>query len=592
MEDPSQPNALDMTTQEIRDIFINFFKERGHKYMPPSSLVPEGDASVLFTTAGMQQFKPYYTQPELAPSKRLCSIQPSFRTSDIEEVGDNRHLTSFEMLGNFSFGYQPDSASDEKTGPYFKELAIRYAYDLLFRAFKLDPSRAYATVYAGKPGVPRDEESAQIWRSLGITDVRYEGDDNFWGPTGDEGPCGPTTEIYVDDIEVWNLVFNQFYCDQDKNLTPLPYMGVDTGSGLERLTAVIQGKAEVFETDLFAPFIEKVGQLSRHSNDTDRSARIIIDHLKSSLLLISEGVRPSNKHQGYILRRLIRRMAINVQFLELQENWLHELSELIISSYEPLYPKLREQSQTISDVLIEELTKFNHTLALGLKEYEKAKEQLNGSTTIPAEVAFQLFDTFGFPIELTEELAIKDDLTVDRSGFDERFKAHQETSRGGSGGIFKGGLADHEPQTIKHHTAHHLLLAALRQVLGTHVFQRGSNVTSERLRIDFSHPEKVTPEQLAEAERLVNEAITQDLEVRREEMPRDEAEKLGALAEFGAKYGDTVTVYTILNKDGSVFSREFCGGPHVNRTSEIGIFSVLKEEASSAGIRRIKASAK
>lgn len=561
--------------------------------MPPSSLIPEGDASVLFTTAGMQQFKPYYTKPELAPSPRVCSIQPVIRTTDIEEVGDNRHLTQFEMLGNFSFGYQDIAAQDvDSPTPYFKDVAIQLAFELITKKFKIDLSRIYVTVYQGNPerGIPRDETSAEIWQSLGIRDIRYFGDeDNFWGPTGSEGPCGPTSEIYVDDIEVWNLVFNEFYCDADGKLTPLEYKGVDTGSGLERMAVVLQNKKEVFETDLFAPIINTIEELADKDKYLEKSARVIADHLKASMFLIADGVRPSNKAQGYILRRLIRRTLINSNLIGLPQDKLSHIVEAIYQSYSQDYDRLAAEYGMIQLVLNEELAKFAKTLQVGLKEFEKIKKANEASQAIPTEAAFKLFDTFGFPFELTAELAEKDGYTIDREAFNERFKAHQDVSRAGQDQVFKGGLADHEPQTIKHHTAHHLLLAALRQILGDHVYQRGSNVTAERLRIDFSHPEKMTPEQLTEVEELVNQKIGENLEVRREEMPREQAEQLGAMAEFGAKYGDMVTVYTVFNQDGSVFSREFCGGPHVNRTGELGPFKILKEEASSAGIRRIKA---
>jgi alanyl-tRNA synthetase len=578
-----------MTSSEIRQKFITFLQERGHTLVPPSSLVPEGDVSVLFTVAGMQQFKDYYTSPELSSSPRVCSVQPVVRTVDIEEVGDNRHLTLFEMLGFFSFGYRAGESQDEKSAtPYFKEVAIKQAYDFYFKELGLSMDRSYVTVYEGNDKVAKDEESAGIWKKLGVPEdkIRYEGDDNFWA-LGPGGPCGPTTEIYVDDIEVGNVVFNQYFMEMDGSLRPLDYMGVDTGLGLERIAVVTQGKKEVFETDLFAPILELIQSLADNDKFQDKSARVIADHLKASMFLIADGVRPSNKAQGYIVRRLIRRSAVNAQMIGIDFQELGQIVAKIHELYSPDYDRLNAEYGLINLVLSEELQKFNKTLQMGLKEFEKAKQ--GGGNDIPAETAFKLFDTFGFPIELTQELAEKEGLAVDKAAFDERFKAHQETSRSGSDQVFKGGLADHEPTTIRHHTAHHLLLAALRKVLGEHVFQRGSNVTGERLRIDFSHGDKVTPEQLAQVEAIVNEAIAEDLEVKREEMPKAEAEKLGALAEFGAKYGETVTVYTILNKDGSVFSREFCGGPHVIRTSEIGVFSVLKEEASSSGVRRIKA---
>ncbi len=580
-----------MTSQQIRQQFLDFFQKRGHTLMPPSSLVPEGDASVLFTTAGMQQFKPYYTEPHLAPSARLCSIQPSFRTSDIEEVGDNRHLTMFEMQGNFSFGYQMgQDPAQTAVAAYFKETAIELAYEYLFEVLAIDKARAYVTVYQGSPekNIPRDEQSAAIWQRLGITDIRYEGDDNFWGPTGSEGPCGPTSEIYIDDIEVWNLVFNQYYADSQGRLTPLKHQGVDTGSGLERMAIVLQGKKEVFETDLFAPILAQLKTMTDQSYQ-EKPARIIADHLKAAMFLIADGIRPSNKAQGYVLRRLIRRAVINAQAISLPDQNIPSLIKLIVDHYQDPYQQLATHHATIVAVISEEIIKFNRTLQIGLKEYEKTKQANQQQKQFPADQAFKLFDTFGFPLELTIEMAERDGFNIDKAAIDERFKSHQQVSRAGQDQVFKGGLADHEPQTIKHHTAHHLLLAALRQVLGDHVHQRGSNVTAERLRIDFSHPEKMTPEQLEQVEAIVNQKVSQDLEVQHQEMPKAEAEQLGAQAEFGAKYGETVSVYTILNQDGSVFSREFCGGPHVNRTSELGSFKILKEEASSAGIRRIKA---
>lgn len=581
-----------MTSQQIREEFINFFKERGHSHLPPSSLVPEGDQSVLLTTAGMQQFKPYYTQPELSPTPRICSIQPSLRTSDIDEVGDNRHLTMFEMLGNFSFGYRSGSAQNiNSPTPYFKEVAIRLAYELVVNKFKIDLSRIYVTVYEGDQNkqIPRDDESAEIWKSLGMRDIRFVGADNFWGPTGSDGPCGPTTEIYVDEIEIWNLVFNEYYCAPNGKLTPLQYKGVDTGLGLERMAIILQKKREVFETDLFAPIIKSIKEKANSKLYSEHSARIIADHLRAAMFLIADGVRAGNKAQGYVLRRLIRRMAINCNAISLELKDIHSVMQQIHSLYSPDYDSLTAEYGLIELVLKEELEKFNQTLATGLKEYEKLKEINKDSRTITGADTFKLFDTFGFPVELTHELATKDGYKIDPAAFDREYKQHQETSRAGLDKIFKGGLADREPATIAHHSAHHLLLAALRQVLGAHVFQKGSNINSDRLRLDFSHPEKVTSEKLQEVEAMVNEAIASNLKVVKEEMPRTQAEKLGALAEFGAKYGETVTIYTIHNEDGSIFSREFCGGPHVENTGQLGVFSILKEESSSAGVRRIKA---
>ncbi len=587
-----KPNNF-MTSREIRQQFIAFLEKRGHILMPPSSLVPEADPSVLFTSAGMQQFKTYYAQPELAPASRVCTIQPSFRTSDIEEVGDKTHLTLFEMLGFFSFGYKPGAfESTHSPTPYFKRVAIEQAYDYYFKELKIDMARAYITVYAGNPArnIPKDEESGMLWQALGVPEdkIRFV-DDVFWGPTGDEGPCGPSTEVYVDDVEVGNVVFNQYYAAVDGSLSELEYQGVDTGLGFERIAIIMQGVNDVFGTDLFAPIIEKIKQLVKPEQYNEQAARIIADHLKATLFLVADGVRPSNKAQGYILRRLIRRSVVNANMMQLPPDKFSEIMEAAYQIYVQDYDRLAAEYGLVQLVLNDEVTKFSRTLQVGLKEYEKIKQLHASDKLIPTDVAFRLFDTYGFPIELTTELAAKDGYHLDRQAFDERFKAHQQTSRAGLDRVFKGGLADQEPQTIKHHTAHHLLLAALRQILGNHAVQRGSNVTSERLRIDFSHPDKLSTEQLTQAEALVNQAISNDLEVRHEVMPKAEAEKLGALAEFGAKYGDQVSVYTIYNKDGSVFSREFCGGPHVQRTSELGRFKILKEEASSAGVRRIKA---
>ncbi len=583
-----------MTSSEIRRQFIHFMKERGHTYMPPSSLVPEADPSVLFTTAGMQQFKSYYTEPKLAASPRMCSIQPSFRTSDIEEVGDATHLTLFEMLGYFSFGYRPGTTEAEHSStPYFKRVAIKLAYEFYFDILKVSQERVYVTVYEGDEtrGIVRDDESAAIWQELGLATakIRFAGADNFWGPTGNEGPCGPTTEIYIDGVEVGNVVFNQYYSSLEKKLTPLEYQGVDTGLGLDRMAIVLQKVGNIYETDLFRPIIMAIKSQSNIEKYDERAARIVADHLKAAIFLIADGVRPANKAQGYILRRLIRRLYLNATTLGLDQSQLLPIIEVIYQNYVVDYDRLAAEYGLTQIVLGEEIDKFNRTLEVGMREFEKVKKMHADDKVMPTETLFKLFDTYGFPIELTKELAEKDGFKVDITAFNERFKAHQETSRAGLDRVFSGGLADHEPQTVKHHTAHHLLLAALRQVLGTHVFQRGSNVTAERLRIDFSHLDKVEIEQLKMVEAIVNQAITDNLEVERQEMPRAEAEKLGALAEFGTKYSDRVTVYTIHNKDGSVLSREFCGGPHVSQTGELGLFSIIKEAASAAGVRRIKA---
>lgn len=546
-----------MSSAEIREQFLKFFEARGHKIVPSSSLVPENDPSVLLTSAGMQQFKPYFTGAANAEqdfgSKNTCSVQKCFRTSDIEEVGDERHLTFFEMLGNFSFG------------GYFKEGAIQLAHEFITKELNLPIS--YVTIFKGSNEVPKDEESRAIWQKLGVQDVREEGmEDVFWGPTGTEGPCGPTTEIYCknaagQDIEVWNLVFNQFYYPgtreellagaPGKNLRPLETPGVDTGMGLERLVMIAQKTPTIFETDLFKPLIEITDK-----NLSETKKRILADHARAISHLITDGVRPNNKGAGYILRRLIRRMISFGQSTNLQ-NLLALVTE--------------------NPVVIDEFNKEKETFT---KAMESGKRELEKISDLGAAQAFQLYETYGLPFELIQEKSP----SLKKADFEAEFKKHQEVSRAGLEKKFAGGLADHEPATIKLHTAHHLLLAALKQVLGPEVKQKGSNITQERLRLDFSWPEKMTDEQKKQVEEIVNEKIKAALPVERREMPKVEAEKLGAEMEFGAKYGETVSVYLIGD-----FSKEFCGGPHVSNTSELGTFKILKEEAVAAGVRRIKA---
>ncbi|TSC75094.1 MAG: alanyl-tRNA synthetase [Parcubacteria group bacterium Gr01-1014_30] len=570
-----------MTSQELRQEFLDFFAKKGHKIVPSSSLIPD-DSSVLFTTAGMQQFKPYYLGTKSPWGPNVASIQKCFRTSDIDEVGDSTHNTFLEMLGNFSFG------------GYFKKEAVEYAYE--FIAKKLDLEIEYVTIFEGDSQVPRDIESREIWKKIVPNiQVREQGrEDNFWGPTGLTGPCGPTTEIYVanskgEPVEIWNIVFNEFYCNADKSLAKLETPGVDTGMGLERLAMVAQKKPTIFETDLFQPLITRLP-----ASLPERDKRIFADHGRAVSFLVADGVKPSNKEQGYVLRRLLRRIIAygtyskRASFSSRPSLLLHKSSVVeedifveVIKNYNLFYPELN--LSTIMEVFAQEKEKFGRTMKSGLKE-------LNKMEFVDAKTAFKLYESFGLPYETIKDVGGKKAEGLSREGFDEEFKKHQELSRSSSSGMFKGGLVDHEPQTIKHHTAHHLLLAALRQVLGSYVVQRGSNVSSERLRLDFSHPEKLTKARLAEIEEIVNQKISESLEVRREEMPKAKAEKLGALAEFGAKYGEIVNVYTIYNKDGTAFSREFCGGPHVKNTSELGRFKIIKEEAAGSGVRRIKAS--
>jgi len=555
-----------MDSEKLRKKFLDFFEKNGHKIVPSSSLLPK-DLSVLLTTAGMQQFKPYYTGKESPYGKNVASCQKCFRTSDIDEVGDERHLTFFEMLGNFSFG------------GYFKKEAIELAKKFLDSLkIKID----YVTVFEGDKDTPKDQESAEIWQELGFSEEKgnlkfCNKEENFWGPTGQEGPCGPTTEIYSDGIEIWNIVFNQYYC-KDGKMEKLASPGIDTGMGLERLAKVSQKKETIFETDLFEPVIKYLEKISgKKYRDNQRFFRIIADHIRSSVFLIADGILPSNIEQGYILRRVLRRTIRYGKNLNLPRNFLIDLAQLVIQEYGLIYPELKRNQADIITAIQKEEEKFELTLERGLKEFEKLKE-------ITGEKAFDLYQSYGFPFELTEELAKEKGILVDKESFKKSFEKHQEISRAGAEQKFKGGLADHSEKTTKYHTATHLLLAALRQVLGNDVFQKGSNITVERLRFDFSHKEKLTPEQLKKVEELVNQKIGEDLEVKFEEIPLDEARKQGAMGVFGEKYGEVVKVYTI----GS-FSKEICGGPHVNHTSELGHFKITKEESSSAGVRRIRA---
>ena len=562
---------MDMRSHEIRRKFLEFFESKGHKIMPSSSLVPEGDISVLFTTAGMQQFKPYYGAPENAirdfGTKNIVTVQKCVRTGDIDEVGDATHLSFFEMLGNFSFG------------GYGRKEAIEYAHEFMTKILGLDIS--YVTIYKGEGIVPKDEESKSIWNSIDPTlEVREDGSDVFWGPTGDNGPCGPTTEIYCknangDDVEVWNIVFNEYFCDGPREkldkgeatLMKLPTLGIDTGMGLERLVATVQKKKNVYETDLF-------------NNEETREERIVSDHVKASLFIISDGMVPSNTGAGYVLRRLIRR-AVRFSKVELKSE---------IDKIKHIYNNIYHLDDK-GEIEKEEI-KFKQTLDKGLKEIDK-----NPIDQLSAEFFFNLYQTYGFPFELSldevnkrRKIAGLNSVPKDISiHFQELFKNHQKLSQTASAGMFKGGLANHEPKTIRLHTAHHLLLAGLQAIVSPDIKQRGSNITEERLRIDFMCDHKLTDEEKQGVEDWVNDKISKGLNVVRREMPLSEAEKLGAQMEFGAKYPETVSVYFIEDKDGNAISKEFCGGPHITNTSELGKFKIQKEEAVSAGVRRIKA---
>jgi len=568
-----------MTSGELREKFLNFFEEKGHKIVPSSSLLPT-DPSVLFTTAGMQQFKPYYLGEKSSYGKNVASCQKCFRTSDIDEVGDESHVTFLEMLGNFSFG------------GYFKEEAIKLAHEFLFEVLKLPKEEAIFTVFEGDKDVPEDKESILIWKKLGVPEDRIKKcgrADNFWGPTGEEGPCGPTTEIHIKGTEVWNLVFNEYFQDKEKKLTLLKQNGVDTGMGLERLAMVVQAKNSVYETDLFSPIINEI------TGQGEKAKRIIADHIKGSVFLISEDILPSNVERGYMLRRILRRAIRYGKLLNLPENFLIPLAKKAIEIYKDVYPELKSNETDILTVIQNEGEKFEKTLNHGLKEFEKiaARGDISGID------AFHLFDTYGFPLELTSELSKERGLKMDIKGFEKAFIKHKEVSRAGMEKKFRGGLADTGEQVVKYHTTTHLLLAALREILGPEIYQKGSNITAERLRFDFNYPskakdgkermffdysEKLSEGQIKKVEDLVNKKIKEDIKVEMMELPKDKALKIAKISFDPAKYGDIVKVYKIGD-----FSIELCGGPHVERTGLLGRFEIIKEESSGAGIRRVRA---
>ena len=566
-----------MTHLEIRKKFINFFKEKGHVLVPSSSLLPT-DPSVLFTTAGMQQFKPYYTG-ELDPekdfgSKNTVSIQKAFRTSDIEEVGDKTHLTFFEMLGHFSFG------------DYFKKETIDWTYELLTKIFKILPEQISATVFEGDKIIPFDKESFEAWSKLLPSAQIRKGPraDNVWGPAGTEGPCGVCNEVYVGEVEVATLVFMEYYCQADKTLTKLSQKGVDVGWGLERIVAKLQEKNNIFETDLFTPLLEFLPP-----ELPERVKRLMVDHARGITFLLTDGARPSNKEAGYVLRRLLRRIFVYMHLHHLRPDTLEELMKIVFEKYGEIYPELLKNRNNAINAMWAEYEKFHKTLGGGLKELEKL-EKINAGS------AFKLYESYGLPFEIIKEFGGSKAEELTREDFEEEFKKHQEKSRagaekkfGGHGlildtGELKAGTEEEVKIVTRLHTATHLLHAALRKILGEEVKQAGSDITAERLRFDFTFPRKLTPEEIKKVEDSVNEVIQKDLPVTKEEMPYEEAVKTGALSFFKQKYPEKVNVYSVGN-----FSKELCGGPHVSRTSEIGHFKIIKEEAVSAGTRRIRA---
>ena len=580
-----------MKAIEIRNKYLNFFKRHGHSIIPSAPVIPENDPSVLFTTAGMQPLVPYLLGQKHPQGTRLTDFQKCVRTNDIEEVGDNRHLTYFEMLGNWSLG------------DYFKEESIAMSYEFLTKELGIPNEKLSVTCFAGDEDCERDMVAFECWKKAGIPEERiyFFGKDDNWWIAGEEGPCGPDTEMFYDTgkekcssecnpscgcgkyVEIWNNVFMEFY--KDKNgYRKLEQQNVDTGLGLERMTMLLQGKETPFEIELFSPVMDELERLQ--NVDNIQSRRIITEHLRSSMMIINDGGRPSNVDRGYILRRLLRRMTRHMNKLEINLDLLPNIIDISIDSLKELYPELDSNREEIKKVIVEEKDKFVKTLKNGEREFEKAMNRVKsqGKDLIDAAVVFNLYETYGFPPEMTEELAIENGLKVDLEGYQKLYEKHQAKSRMGSEAKFKGGLASTGEMETKYHTATHLLNAALKVVLGDHVHQKGSNITSERMRFDFSHGAKMTDEEKQKVEDLVNEYIAKDYKVERFEMKKEEALSLGAEAMFLDKYGDIVTVYRIGD-----FSIEFCGGPHVENTGILGHFKIKKEEASSAGVRRIKA---
>ncbi len=581
-----------MKAIDIRNKYLKFFESKGHSVIPSAPLIPENDPSVLFTTAGMQPLVPYLLGQKHPAGTRLTDYQKCVRTNDIDEVGDNRHLTYFEMLGNWSLG------------DYFKEESIQMSFDFLTKELQIPVEKLSVTVFKGDEDCPRDEVAAECWKKAGILDghIYYYGKDDNWWIAGEEGPCGPDTEMFYDTgkpacsedcqpscdcgkyVEIWNNVFMEYFKDKDGKYSKLSQRNVDTGLGLERMTMLLQGKETPFDTELFKPVMDKIAELQKV--DKIESRRIVAEHLRASMMIIADGGRPSNVDRGYVLRRLIRRTIRHMNKLQIDLAEISTLIAIYVENLKEMYPDLATKKDEIIAVLVEEKDKFVKTLTHGEKEFTKAMNNSKqaGQNKIDGAVVFKLYDTYGFPPEVTKELAEENEMEVDMKEFEELFKAHQEKSRQGSAQKFKGGLAGDSEIETKYHTATHLLNAALKLVLGADTHQRGSNITTERMRFDFNCDHKMTDEEKQKTEEIVNKWIQEDLPVTVEEMSKEDALKSGAECMFIEKYPDIVTVYSI----GDV-SKELCGGPHVKHTGEIGTFKIKKEEASSAGIRRIKA---
>jgi len=591
-----------LTANELREKFLSFFKEKGHAVIPSASIIPENDPTVLFTTAGMHPLVPYLLGEKHPEGKRLTNVQKCIRTGDIEEVGDTTHCTFFEMLGNWSLG------------DYFKKEAIAWSWEFLTseKWLNIPKERIYISVFAGDEDAPRDMESYNYWLSHGVDESHIfflPKEHNWWGPAGTTGPCGPDTEMFYDTgkdkcspgcspacgcgkyVEIWNDVFMEYNKTAEGKYEPLGQKNVDTGMGLDRTIAVLQGVDSVYDTDLYKGIMDTIGKLSdreyRQDEDTIKAYRIVADHIRTSVFILGDqkGVTPSNVDQGYVLRRLIRRAIRFGLQIGIPEGSMPEIAQAVIDQYKDVYPELLENEAFVKQELSLEEERFQRTIKQGLREFSKLIKRLGKDVqVIDGPSAFRLYDTFGFPLEFTQELALENGYTVDVDGFEKSFRSHQAKSQSGAAQRFKGGLADSSEETTKLHTATHLLQAALRKVLGEEVTQRGSNITADRLRFDFNFPRKVNKEELNEIESLVNEYIEKDIEVTWEEMPIEKAKESGALGLFDSKYGNMVKVYTIEG-----ISKELCGGPHVNRTGELGRFKIKKEESSSAGVRRIRA---
>ena len=599
-----------ITADELRDLYLGFFKSKGHAVIPGASVIPENDPTVLFTTAGMHPLVPYLMGAMEHPAgKRLTDVQKCIRTGDIDEVGDAAHLTFFEMLGNWSLN------------DYFKKEAISWSFEFLTEHLGFKPEQLNVTVFRGEGRegeegyIPADEEAVAIWKSLGIPEeriFRLPREDNWWGPAGTTGPCGPDTEMFIDTgkekcgpgcrpgchcgkyIEIWNDVFMQYNKNEEGKFVPLGRHNVDTGMGVERTICMMSGAPTVYDTEIFAPIMAKIDELANVPADMDpadvlKARRVIADHMRTATFILCDpkgGVKPGNIGANYVLRRLIRRAVRFARMIGIAEGFTVKLAETICNKYSHVYPELKANLEQCRLDLEAEEKRFNATLDKGEAMYKKVAEQLkaHGQSQISGKTAFKLYDTFGFPLEMTVEMATKDGLTVDKEGFEEANRKHQELSRTTSAGSFKAGLQDNSEVVTRMHTATHLLHAALHKVLGPTANQKGSNITAERLRFDFTWPEPMTAEQKAEVERLVNEWIAAGIEVSKKTTTVEEAKAEGAMALFGSKYGDQVTLYTI----GDV-SKEICCGPHVANTKELGGFKILKEQSSSAGVRRIKA---